>query len=122
MKQEQDGQFDASTVMARIQREYETLLGSTTFSLEALFEPPNFRFAEFCKEFSPHPASDELKVLAQSFGEKHGIWLANAKHHITCALFLYPTASFDKMLMMMKNLTLGFYLNDVMGRDIFKFL
>ncbi|MHA4812189.1 terpene synthase family protein, partial [Flavitalea flava] len=35
---------------------------------------------------------------------------------------LYPDADFDRMLTMMKNLTIGFFLNDVMGRDNFKFL
>lgn len=122
MKQEQDVQFDASTFMDRVQHEYEELLGSPSFSLEKLFAPKNFRFDEFCKEFRPYPQSDQLIKTAEEFGQQYGVWQINAKHYINCALLLYPQAEFERMLTIMKNLTIGFYLNDVMGRDIFKFL
>jgi hypothetical protein len=122
MKQQTNVEVITSTLLERVKQEYVDLLKSTSFSLEKLFAPERFRFDEFCKNFSPHPQSDELKAIVQIFGEKHGIWQANAKHHISCALFLYPMGNFERMLTMMKNLTLGFYLNDVMGRDIFKYL
>ena len=120
MKQEQSVLVAVSSTLDRIRTEYAGLLQSTPLSLQELFEPENFRFDEFCKDFNPHPRSAELTVLAETFGREHGIWLPNAKHHVTCALYLYPTAEFDRMVAIMKNLVIGFYLNDVMGRDIFK--
>lgn len=110
-------------VLERIQKEYADLIASSqTFSLEELFDSDRVHLQDFCREFSPHPHSAELRTKAKSFGEKYGIWLSNANHHISCALFLYPTAQIDRMLTMMNNLTIGFYLNDIMGRDTFKFL
>jgi len=122
MKQEQNVEFEATALLERFKKEYADLLRSTPFSLEKLFAPEHFSFGDFCQGFSAHPQSDELKWIIQVFGENHRIWLPNAKHHVTCALFLYPNGKFERMLTMMKNLTLGFYLNDIMGRDTFKFL
>ena len=122
MRHEQNVQVVAHATLERIKQEYTDLLKSPSLSLQKLFAPDHFSLDEFCKKFTPHPQSDQLKGIAQVFGENYGIWLANAKHHITCALFLYPTAHFERMLTMMKNLIIDFYLNDVMGRDTFKFL
>jgi hypothetical protein len=122
MKHEHNVQYSPFESLGRIQQQYVDLLKSTPFSLEKLFSPEKFQFSDFCREFKAHPESDVLKDVVHEFGEKNDIWLANAKHHVTCALFLYPDAKFDRMVTMMKNLTLGFYLNDVMGRDAFKFL
>lgn len=106
-------------ILEKIRKEYAFLSRTTTFSLQELFNHGSFRLDEYCKEFTPHPQSDELRKTAKSFGEQYGVWLDNAKHHITCALFLYPAATPERMLNMMKNLTIDFYLNDVMGRDVF---
>jgi hypothetical protein len=122
MKPEQNVQAVAQATLERITLEYADLLGSSPFSIQNLLTPENFKLDDFCKEFNPHPQSDELKRVAEIFGQDYGIWLANARHHITCALYLYPTAHFERMLTMMKNLIIGFYLNDTMGRDAFKFL
>jgi hypothetical protein len=123
MKPERNVQAVAYATMQRIQSDYTELLSSSSkFSLQKLFTPEQLKWEEFCKEFYPHPQSDELKKIVQYFGQDFGIWLPNAKQHITCALFLYPTAHFDRMLTMMKNLVIGFYLNDVMGRDTFRLL
>lgn len=122
MKHAQNVRAASGEILASIKREYGELLRSPSFSLETLFSPENFHFDDFCTTFSPHPQSEELKEIIRAFGEAHDIWMANAKHHITCALFLYPTADFERMHTMMKNLLLGFYLNDTMGRDIFKSL
>jgi len=108
MKQGQDVQYSTSNVLEGIQQQYVEQLKSAPFSLERLLSPENFRFSDFCREFKAHSKSDVLKNLVQDFGEKNGIWLPNAKHHITCALFLYPNGKFERMVTMMKNLTLGF--------------
>jgi hypothetical protein len=124
MRQEPNVQVGVgmSPALERIQSEYVQLRGSTSFSLRDLFQPNNFRFEDYCREFSPHPESEALRKIVEEFGRSHGIWLPNAKHHVTCALFLYPDAGFGRMLTMMKNLILGFYLNDTMGRDTFQYL
>ena len=122
MKELKNGAAKASETLKRLQREYHDLLGFTSFSLEKALAPEDFSFYEFCNEFDAHAQSDQLKLIAEAYGKEHGIWLPNAKHHITCALFLYPNADFERLLTMMKNLTLGFYMNDVMGRDTFRSL
>lgn len=122
MKKDQNVQEKAISTMHRMRSEYEELLSGTPISLEALFSPKSFHFGKFCREFHPHPESEELKMRIQEFGEANGCWLPGARHHISCALYLYPTAETFRMFCMMKNLTLGFYLNDVMGRDTFRFL
>lgn len=111
-----------SAVMQRTQTDYRELVQSASFSLKELFSPANFRFDEFCQGFNPHPESARLTQLAQQFGEEHDIWLPNARGHVSCALFLYPSADMGRMIAIMKNLLIGFYLNDVMGRDLFKSL
>lgn len=122
MKQEQNVQFSDFKILERLKLEYADLLQSSPFSLQKLFAPENFQFDEFCKEFSPYVQSDELIGIAEAFGQQYGVWQVNTRHYINCALLLYPKAEFDRMLTIMKNLTIGFYLNDVMGREIFKFL
>lgn len=122
MKHEQDVPVASGAILDRIKLEYADLLKFAAFSIEKLIAPEHIRFAEFCKEFSPHPQSDELRKMAQSFGEKYGIWLASAKHYITCTLFLYPDAGFDRMAAIVKNNAVDYYLNDTMGRDVFGFL
>jgi terpene synthase-like protein len=110
-------------VLERIQKEYAELIASSqTFSLQELFNSDQVHLQDFCGEFSPHPQSAELRMIVESFGEQYGTWLANSKYYINCACFLYPMAQFDRMVTIMKNLSIGFYLNDVMGRDVFKFL
>jgi hypothetical protein len=110
-------------VLKRIQKEYAELIASSqTFSLQELFNSDRVHLQDFCREFSPHPQSVELKMIVEAFGEQYGTWLTNSKYYINCACFLYPMAHFDRMLTIMKNLSIGFYLNDVMGRDVFKFM
>jgi len=105
--------------LERVQQSYAELLKSTTFSLHDLFSHDGLQLNAYCKTFHPHPQSNELKKIAQVFGEEYDIWLENAKYYITCALFLYPTAHFSRMITMTKNLAIGYYLNDTIGREIF---
>src|ERR1700761_2495409 len=122
MKQEQIVQAEALSVLDRIKLEYAELVQSRTFSLEELFSPEDFQFDEFCKTFSMYPQSEELLGLTEAFGREYGVWQAQTKYYINCAFLLYPRGRFDRMLTILKNLTVGFYLNDIMGRDLFKFL
>jgi terpene synthase-like protein len=122
MRLEQNVQVATSVALERIRANYFELLQSAPLSLQDLFNFDQFRLDDYCKEFNPHPQSNELKKNAEIFGRQYGVWLDNAKHHITCALFLYPTATFERMFTVMKNLIIDFYLNDVMGRDRYSHL
>jgi hypothetical protein len=121
MKQ-QNVSVDVSSTLDRIRSEYAGLLQSKPLSLERLFSPQDYPFNEFCKTFSAYPQSETLIGIAEQFGRNHGVWQGNTRYYINCAALLYPNATADRMLTIMKNLTLGFYLNDVMGRDVFRFL
>jgi Terpene synthase family 2, C-terminal metal binding len=111
-----------SSTLDRMRSQYADLLQSEPLSLERLFSPQDFQFNEFCKTFSAYPQSEKLIGIAEQFGRNHGVWQGHTRYYINCAALLYPNATADRMLTIMKNLTLGFYLNDVMGRDVFQFL
>jgi hypothetical protein len=121
MKQQQ-ASVAVSSTLGRIRSEYADLLRTKPLSLERLFSPKDFQFNEFCKTFSAYPQSKELIAIAEQFGRNFGVWQEHTRYYINCAALLYPNATADRMLTIMKNLTLGFYLNDVMGRDVFQFL
>jgi hypothetical protein len=108
-----------SAIVRRIKDEHTELLNFEPFSLEKLLAPESFSFVEFCQGFKPHPEAEKLKSEAEHFGQKYGTWLANSKHYVNCAWYLYPSAQFEQVLTIAKNLSIGFYLNDVMGRDVF---
>jgi hypothetical protein len=122
MKQEHIVQAEALSVLDRIKIEYATLVQLKMLSLDALFSSNVLRFGEFCKDFKPHPESERLKADADAFSAQYGAWLELSKHFINCAWYLYPAADFDRVLTITKNLSVGFYLNDVMGRDVFNAL
>lgn len=119
MKQEQLVQAEVLSVLDRIKSEYASLIKIKTLSLEALFSSSALRFGEFCKDFQPHAESEKLKVDADAFSKQYGAWLEMSRHFINCAWYLYPSGDFNRVLTITKNLSLGFYLNDVMGRDVF---
>lgn len=105
--------------LERIKAQYADLLDAEPFCLERLFSPENFYFGEFCKDFRPHAESELIKKEAEAFGRHYGAWLENSRHYINVAWYLYPSADPGQVLTITKNLSLGFYLNDVMGRDVF---
>ncbi|MBO9728725.1 MAG: hypothetical protein J7623_08815 [Chitinophaga sp.] len=106
--------------MAQIQRQYlQQLMEGTTFSIADLLNFGSFTLQDYCKKLYPHPQSDEIIRIAQAFCEEHNIWCENARHYITCELYLYPDAQFDRMLAMVENNAIDYYLNDVAGRDLF---
>ncbi|HVI47212.1 MAG TPA: hypothetical protein VM802_20205 [Chitinophaga sp.] len=120
----QNVQMAAYARMQQIKKEYSTMMyeGSTGMSLQELFNHEQFQLEEFCQSFRPHPYSRQLKRFAQEFGEQYDIWLANAEHYITCAIYLFPTANLYRMVTILKNCAVDFYLNDVMGREVFAHL
>lgn len=122
MQHEQIVQESILPALDRIRSEYRNLVHSQTFSLAALFSPDDFRFNEFCRTFSAYPKSDELLGITEKFGKEYGVWQPHTRSFINCGFLLYPFAHSERLLTILKNLTVGFYLNDVMGRDVFQFL
>jgi len=113
-------QHQTSTILEKVKQAYSALTGATpVFSLQELFNFEGFRLDEYCKVFSPHPQIHQLLANARAFGERFGIWLPNAEHYISCAIYLFPNAGVDRMKAIVENLAIDYFLNDTMGRDIF---
>jgi Terpene synthase family 2, C-terminal metal binding len=118
MHPEQGVQAIVYGAMNRIQLEYGDLSHSPNqLSLLDLFSSADFRFDAYCADFRPHAKIGELKRSTIHFGEQYGILLPNAEHYITCAMFLFPEAPLEKIILLSKNYAVDFYLNDTMGRD-----
>jgi hypothetical protein len=115
----QPGQNSAAvnTAMDRILNEYAQLKKLTPLSLLSLFNSPEFQFDGFCTDFSPHPNLKELKEKTLNFGEQYGILLPNAEYYVTCAMFLFPKTTLEKIVRLSRNYAVDFYLNDTMGRE-----
>jgi terpene synthase-like protein len=120
MTNEQPVRDTAFAVLSNLQKEYVSLLKtSTCFSLLELISSEQFRVEVYCKGYSPHGQIGEIKQIAKDFGEEYGILLSNAEQYLTCAMFLFPTAPFQRLITIAKIYAIDFYLNDKMGRDIF---
>ncbi|WP_212003346.1 terpene synthase family protein [Chitinophaga sp. HK235] len=106
--------------MGQIQMQYRELItAGTTFSIADFLNFDNFTLKEYCQTLNPHPQSETIIKIAQQYCEEHGIWIEQAKHYITCELFLYPDAEFDRLVSMVENNAIDYYLNDIIGRDLF---
>jgi len=104
--------------MNRIQQEYDRLTGQH-FSLSLLdsFDSDAFHLESYCRDYRPHPQMEQLVRDIIDFGKTAGILLPNAEHYLTCALYLFPDASPEKILTIARNYAVDFYLNDTMGRE-----
>ena len=109
--------------MRRILPEYRELIKTQfPFSMLDLLSPATTRLDEYCKPFVPHPDSHAMKKSVKTFCDDFGIWLPGAEHYITCAMYLFPTAPLSRIVPVVKNNVIDFYLNDVMGREVFPHL
>jgi hypothetical protein len=114
----QDPAAVVASAMENVHIQYHELLKLTTgFSLLSLFNSKDFQFDSYCQDFVPHPNIGELKRKTIDFGKDYGILLPNAEHYVTCAMFLFPTTSMEKIIRLSKNYAVDFYLNDTMGRE-----
>lgn len=106
--------------MGQIQLQYRELItAATKFSIADFLNFDDFTLNDYCKTLNPHPESETIIQIARQFCEKHGIWIEQAKHYITCELYLYPDAHFDRLVIMVENNAIDYYLNDIIGRDLF---
>lgn len=120
MRLELNVQEASCRVLNRILPEYRDLLKSKfPLSLLDLLSPEAIRLDEYCKPFVPHPDSDAMKKSVKKFCDDFGIWLPGAEHYITCAMYLFPTAPLSRIVPVVKNNVIDFYLNDIMGREVF---
>lgn len=98
---------------------YNALKNQPSVSLLHGFESNAFCFKDYAQGFSPHPDSANLVPMAKQYGEQFGIWLNNAGQYISCCLYLFPDAPNERMIPIVQNCAVDFYLNDVMGREMF---
>src|SRR5258708_27073832 len=118
MKLEQNVRAVTSSAMNRIQNEYARLTGQNfCLSLLEAFDSPAFNIETYCQDFHPHPQMAEMIRTIIGYGKAAGILLPNAEHYLTCALYLFPDASPEKILLIARNYAVDFYLNDTMGRE-----
>lgn len=122
MKHEHSVQVATRIALIRVQQDYADMLKSGSFSLRELFNPDNFDLSDYCRRYNPHPQTEQLVEVVKDFGERFNIWLPNARHYVTSALFLFPDADFQRATALVKNLATDYYLNDTMGREIYKYL
>ncbi|WP_127132548.1 terpene synthase family protein [Pseudoflavitalea rhizosphaerae] len=122
MKHEHSVQVATRIALIRVQRDYAGMVKSEAFSLRELFNPDDFDLADYCRQYNPHPQTEKLVDVVKEFGERFSIWLPNARHYVTSALFLFPDADFQRATALVKNLATDYYLNDTMGREIYKYL
>jgi hypothetical protein len=122
MKHEHSVQVATRIALIRVQQDYAEMVKSGSFSLCELFNPDDFNLSDYCRQYNPHPQTEQLVGVVKEFGERFGIWLPNARHYVTSALFLFPDADFQRATALVKNLATDYYLNDTMGREIYKYL
>lgn len=122
MKHEHSVQVATRIALIRVQQDYAQMVKTTTFSLHELFNPDDFNLTEYCRTYNPHPQTELLVDVVKEFGERYSIWLPNARHYVTSALFLFPDADYRRATALVKNLATDYYLNDTMGREIYKYL
>lgn len=123
MKSQQHVRGNAYAVLDSVHAEYRTLTQHRrTFSLLELLSDPSFRLDTYCKEFTAHPYAATLKKTAREFCDKYGIWLPGSDAYITCAMYLFPNTPLYRIIPIIRNNAIDFYLNDVMGREVFHHL
>src|SRR5579863_9106883 len=110
-------------VLDLLKRDYFNLLEShSIYSVRELLNSDVINLDFYCTQYRIYPEVHSSIAAAKQFGEKYGIWLPSTSTSIQCAFLLYPGADFQRMLTIIKNLVIGFYLNDTIGRDLFRFL
>jgi hypothetical protein len=118
MQPEQNVRAVTVSAMNRIQNEYTRLM-SQNFGISLLeaFDSDDFNIEDYCRSYQPHPQMEEMIRSIIGYGQKAGILLPNAEHYLTCALYLFPDASPERILLIARNYAVDFYLNDTMGRE-----
>lgn len=87
--------------------------------LHDLFCRNGFSLREYCKSFRPHLHSRQIYQAVEKFGQQYNIWLKSAPDYITCHLYLFPNAHLYRMMPLLKNCAVDFYLNDEYGREVY---
>ena len=118
MQPEQPVRAAIHAAMSRIQNEYARLINDHfCVSLLESFTSDEFNVDAYCRDYRPHPQMEEMVKSIIGFGRAAGILLSNAEHYLTCALYLFPDAPPEKILLIARIYAVDFYLNDTMGRE-----
>jgi hypothetical protein len=112
---------NSKQIVSQIKSQYAEHLSAlkTPISLHELFSNEHFNLRDYCNSFRPHHHATTLTKSVAEFGKNYNIWLKNAEHYITCAIYLFPSAHIYRMLPVLKNCAIDFYLNDTIGREVF---
>jgi Terpene synthase family 2, C-terminal metal binding len=105
--------------LARIRGEYSDLIAkpSAGISLQEMLDHDQFHLPDYCRDYLPNPNGAAMHQVAEKFGRRYGIWLDSAQHYISCPDYLYPSASFVRLVTLGKNFAVDYYLNNTIGRD-----
>lgn len=109
----------SNSITRKIKHDYDRLLEMPALSITRLLSSPGVSLAGFSRGFTPHPRLADLKADANAFIDGYHQWLDPVRPFVNCAGYLFPGALYDRLLLMTNSLSIGFYLNDVMGRDVF---
>lgn len=104
----------------RLRNSHSSLINSGfSLSIIDMINFPGFRLQDFCKSFNSHPYAKPLADSAKSFLQDHDAWLEQGQHYITCPLYLFPDSPLHRILPIVENCGIDFYLNDTIGRTVY---
>lgn len=109
-----------NSVLKRAQANYLQMIDDgVQLEIEELLNFGSFKLKGYCEKFSPHSYAGGLAESARGFATDHNIWLENGKQYITCALYLFPDSPLYRIIPIVENCAMDFYLNDIMGREVY---
>ncbi|WP_160712982.1 terpene synthase family protein [Chitinophaga solisilvae] len=111
----------AAAGIARLRKSYSGLLASgKKLSLLNLLDGPHPSIADYCRSYHPNAANDQLTSAVKNWSHSYGIWLQSGEHYLTCATYLFPAADYQRGVYVVKNCAVDYYLNETIGRDVFR--
>ncbi|MCW3466014.1 terpene synthase family protein [Chitinophaga nivalis] len=105
-----------------LQEQYALFSTREKISLSTLFNDGDTNIREYCRTYRPNAGNDQLTAAVKSWSESYGIWLKSGEHYLTCATYLFPAADFRRGIAVVQNCAVDYYLNEIMGRDVFRLL
>ncbi|HVI44573.1 MAG TPA: terpene synthase family protein [Chitinophaga sp.] len=111
----------AAPGVTRLRRKYLSMLNSgEKLSLHALFKGAYPDIADYSSRYRPNINNSLLIDKVKRWATRHKIWLPNGEHYLTCATYLFPEADYQRGIFAVENCAVDYYLNETVGRDVFK--
>ena len=92
---------------------------SSRYSLQKLFSSETFDLSHFSRQFLASPNLQPLTTATRAFCDQYQISLPTTEQYLSCAMFLFPGADISRGINLGKLYAVDFYLNDLMGREVF---